>query len=124
MRRIPAQTDLQILEGLAAGYNNNQLAKMYNVSPSYISKVKNGKKVPYIHISNPTMIKDEYFEVYNTDMTDVLNYLYSKDLIVNKKEIIEYLEVQMKKCIIKAKMFQEIIRRIGNDTRTNSKVDE
>lgn len=124
MRRIPAQTDLQILEGLAAGYNNNQLAKMYNVSPSYISKVKNGKKVPYIHISNPTMIKDEYFEVYNTDMTDVLNYLNSKDLIVNKKEIIEYLEVQMKKCIIKAKMFQEIIRRIGNDTRTNSKVDE
>lgn len=124
MRRIPAQTDLQILEGLAAGYNNNQLAKMYNVSPSYISKVKNGKKVPYIHISNPTMIKDEYFEVYNTDMTDVLNYLYSKDLIVNKKEIIEYLEVQMKKCIIKAKMFQEIIRRIGNDTRTNNKVDE
>lgn len=124
MRRIPAQTDLQILEGLAAGYNNNQLAKMYNVSPSYISKVKNGKKVPYIHISNPTMIKDEYFEVYNTDMTDVLNYLYSKDLIVNKKEIIEYLEVQMKKCIIKAKMFQEIIRRVSNDTRTNSKVDE
>ena len=88
---------------------------MYNVSPSYISKVKNGKKVPYIHISNPTMIKDEYFEVYNTDMTDVLNYLYSKDLIVNKKEIIEYLEVQMKKCIIKAKMFQEIIRRISNE---------
>ena len=124
MRRIPAQTDLQILEGLAAGYNNNQLAKMYNVSPSYISKVKNGKKVPYIHISNPTMIKDEYFEVYNTDMTDVLNYLNSKDLIVNKKEIIEYLEVQMKKCIIKAKMFQEIIRRIGNDTRTNGKIDE
>ena len=115
MRRIPAQTDLQILEGLAAGYNNNQLAKMYNVSPSYISKVKNGKKVPYIHISNPTMIKDEYFEVYNTDMTDVLNYLYSKDLIVNKKEIIEYLEVQMKKCIIKAKMFQEIIRRMNNE---------
>lgn len=112
MRRIPAQTDIQILEGLAAGYNNNQLAKMYNVSPSYISKVKNGKKVPYIHINNPTMIKDEYFEVYNTDMTEVLEYLNSKDLIVNKKEIIEYLEVQMKKSIIKAKMFQEIIRRL------------
>lgn len=112
MKKISPQIDLEILEGLAAGISNKELAKMYNVSPSYISKVKNGKKVPYIHITNPTMIKDEFFEVYNTDMTEILSYLNSKDVIVNKKDIIEYLEVQMKKSIVRAKMFQDILRRL------------
>ena len=112
MKKISPQIDLEILEGLAAGISNKELAKMYNVSPSYISKVKNGKKVPYIHITNPTMIKDEFFEVYNTDMTEILSYLDSKDVIVNKKDIIEYLEVQMKKSIVRAKMFQDILRRL------------
>ena len=112
MKKISPQIDLEILEGLAAGISNKELAKMYDVSPSYISKVKNGKKVPYIHITNPTMIKDEFFEVYNTDMTEILSYLDSKDVIVNKKDIIEYLEVQMKKSIVRAKMFQDILRRL------------
>lgn len=111
MKKISPQIDLQILEGLAAGYNNKQLAEQYKVSPSYVSKLKNGKKVPYIHVTNPTLIKDEYFEVYNTNLTEVVAFLDSKDLIVNKKDIVEFLNIQMQKCIIKAKMYQEILRR-------------
>lgn len=114
MKKISPEIDLQILEGLAAGYNNKQLADLYKVSPSYVSKLKNGKKVPYIHVTNPTMIKDEYFEVYNTDLTDILAYISCKDLIVDKKEIIEYITIQMQKSIIRAKMYQEILRRIKN----------
>lgn len=114
MKKISPEIDLQILEGLAAGYNNKQLAELYKVSPSYVSKLKNGKKVPYIHVTNPTMIKDEYFEVYNTDLTDILTYISCKDLIVDKKEIIEYITIQMQKSIIRAKMYQEILRRIKN----------
>ena len=114
MKKISPEIDLEILEGLAAGYTNKQLATMYKVSPSYISKLKTGKKVPYIHVANPTLIKDEYFEVYNTNLTEVLAYLECKDLIVNKKDIVEYIEIQMQKAIIKAKMYQEILRRLKN----------
>lgn len=116
MKKISPETDLEILEGLAAGYSNKQLAELYKVSPSYVSKLKNGKKVPYIHVTNPTLIKDEFFEVYNTNLTEVLAYLDCKDLIVHKKDIVEYLEIQMKKHIIKAKMYQEILRRFKNGT--------
>ena len=123
MPKITAQTDLAILQGLAAGYSNKELSVMHNVSPSYISKLKNGKKIPYVHVTNPTLIKDEFFEVYNTDMLEIITYLDSKDLIVHKKDIVEYLEVQMQKHVIRAKMFQEILRRMKNDIRSNSHTD-
>lgn len=123
MKKITPQIDLEILQGLAAGYSNKELSAMYKVSPSYISKLKNGRKIPYIHVTNPTLIKDEFFEVYNTDLIEVIAYLDSKDLIVNKKDIIEYLEVQMQKHVIRAKMFQEILRRMKNDIRPNSHID-
>ena len=84
MKKVSPEIDLAILEGLAAGYTNKQLAEIHKVSPSYISKLKNGKKIPYIHVSNPTLIKDEFFEVYNTNLTEVLAYLECKDIIVNK----------------------------------------
>ena len=87
MKKISPEIDLEILEGLAAGYSNKQLAELYKVSPSYVSKLKTGKKVPYIHVANPTLIKDEFFEVYNTNLTEVLAYLECKDLFVNKKDI-------------------------------------
>lgn len=115
MKKVSPEIDLAILEGLAAGYTNKQLAEIHKVSPSYISKLKNGKKIPYIHVSNPTLIKDEFFEVYNTNLTEVLAYLECKDIIVNKKDIVEYLDVQLKKLIIKAKMYQEILRRFKNE---------
>lgn len=111
MRKVSPQIDLAILEGLAAGCSNKELAKTHGVSASYVSKLKNGKKVPYIHVTNPTLIKDEYFEVYNTNLTEIVAFIDSKDLIVNKTEIVEFLEIQMQKCIIKAKMYQDILRR-------------
>lgn len=66
-------------------------------------------------MANPTLIKDEFFEVYNTDMNNILSYMDTQNLIVDKTEIIEYIEVQMKKHIIQAKMYQEILRRLKND---------
>ena len=111
MKKIAPEIDLQILEGLAAGYSNKQIAELYNVSPSYISKLKNGKKIPYIHVVNPTIIKDEFFEVYNTNLTEILAFIECKDVIVNKKDIVEYLEVQLQKSVIRAKMYQEILKR-------------
>ena len=110
--KIPAATDLAILQELAANVPYKNIANKYKVSLAYISKLKTGKKTPYVHVLNPTLIKDEYFEIYYNDLVESLGYLGSKDLIVNKHEIIEYLEVQMKKSIIKAKMYQEILNKI------------
>lgn len=110
-KRISPQIDMAILEGIASGYSAKELAKMYDVSESYISKVKTGKKVPNIFIKEPTLIKDEFFEVYNTELNEIINTLSDKNIIVDKKEIIEYLEVQVRKSIIRAKMFQELLNK-------------
>lgn len=116
-RAISPDIDLKILEGLALGITPKELAKTYNVSVSYISKIRTGKKVPNIHISNPTIIQSDMFEVYNTDLEEIIKLISDKELIVNKKEMIDFIEVEMKKCIIKAKMYQDILRRLTNGIR-------
>lgn len=110
--KVQASIDLKIYELLALGLSNKDIATRLGVSPSYVSKIKTGKKTPNIHIVQPTMIKDEFFEVYNTDMDELLMFLSDKKLIVSDSDIIEYLTVQMKKALVRAKMYQEILRRI------------
>lgn len=112
--KINPTTDLQIYELLAQGITNKEIASILGVSPSYVSKIKTGKKIPYIHIAQPSIIKDEFFEFYNTDMDELLLYLSNKKLIVADSDIVEYLIVQMKKAMVRAKMYQEILRRIKN----------
>ena len=86
-KTISPQTDMAILEGIASGYSSKELADIYKVSVSYISKLRTGKKIPSIYIKEPSLIKDEYFEVYNTELNEMLDYLGARDVIVNKKEI-------------------------------------
>lgn len=114
-KKITPDIDMQIIAALSTSLTNKEIALMYGVSPSYVSKLKTGKKVPYIHIAEPSLIKDEFFEIYNADMVDILMYLEGKELFVSKQELIEYLTVQMKKSIIQAKMYQNILRRIKNE---------
>ena len=57
------------------------------------------------------------FEVYNTDLEDIIKLISDKELIVDKKEMIDFIEIEMKKCIIKAKMYQDILRRLTNGIR-------
>lgn len=114
MKKITPNIDIKIMEALACGESNKDIAKTYGVSPSYVSKIKTGKKVPYIHVASPTLIKDEYFEVYNKNLEELEKILDETELIVNRSDIIEYLEVQMRKCLIKAKMYNEILTRYRN----------
>ena len=113
-RAISPDIDLKILEGLALGVKPKELASSYNVSVSYISKVKTGRKIPHIHISNPTVIKSDMCEIYNTDLDDIINVMSTKELVVDKKDIINYVEMQMKEHLIKAKMYQNILHKITN----------
>lgn len=114
-KKVTPNIDMQIIAALSSGITNKEIAKMYGVSPSYVSKLKTGKKVPYIHVVEPSLIKDEFFEIYNADMVDILMFLESKELFVSKQELIEYLTVQMKKSIVQAKVYQNILRRIKNE---------
>lgn len=114
-KKVTPNIDMQIIAALSSGMTNKEIAKMYGVSPSYVSKLKTGKKIPYIHVVEPSLIKDEFFEIYNSDMVDILMFLESKELLVSKQELIEYLTVQMKKSIVQAKVYQNILRRIKNE---------
>lgn len=91
---------------------NKTIAKKFNVSESYISKLKRGKKIPFIKITEPTLIKDEFFTVDSNDLTDLIIDINGKDLIIDNKDIIEYIEIQMKKCLIHAKMYQVILNKL------------
>ena len=114
MKKITPDIDIKIMEALACGESNKNIAKTYGVSPSYVSKIKTGKKVPYIHVASPTLIKDEYFDIYSKNLVELEEILNETELIVNRSDIVEYLEVQMRKCLIKAKMYNEILKRYRN----------
>lgn len=100
---------------LALGKSNKEVAQAYNVSASYVSKVKTGKKTPSLKITDYSVLKTDFFEVDNTDLTSILIMINSKDIIINKEEIIEYIESQMKKCIVHAKMYQIILDKIKGE---------
>ena len=110
-QRISADVDQQILMALATGESNKDIAARFNVSRSYVSKVKTGKKIPSIKFVDPTLIKDEFFVVDNEDLTKMLILLNEHSIIIDKTSICEYLEVQMKKCLIHAKMYQTILKK-------------
>lgn len=84
MSRIDTQTDLKILADLALGYKNKDLAVKYNVSPSYVSKLKTGRKQLNVRIINsiqPVAVSREevmrYVKQRIAELTHELNVLYT-----------------------------------------------
>lgn len=75
--RIPAETTMKILTELGLGYTNKEVAQHFNVSQAYVSKVKTGKKVPYIYIQrNDDQLSDDLKSIQDRDV--VLNFLQKK----------------------------------------------
>ena len=112
-KKITPEVDQQIILALAVGEPNKDIAERFGVSKSYISKVKTGKKVPSIKFIEPALIKDEFFEVDTKPLTDLIVSLNINELIIDpNKSILEYLETQMKKCLIQAKMYQILIDKL------------
>lgn len=103
-QRISPQVDLKILTLLADGYSNKKIAATLNVSASYVSKVKNGKKTSYIPIISPTLNKNDLMNRY-TDLSD--------------DELVEYLEAQIEQALMQIQINQLIIRRIKNNGQSN-----
>lgn len=80
-----------------------------------MSKIRNGKKIPGLKITDVATLKDDFFEADNNAITEVLIELNDKDIIIDNSSIIEYIETQMKKCIIHAKMYQIILNKLKGD---------
>lgn len=112
--RVSADVDMMILTDLSNGIANKTIAKKYGVSTSYVSKLKTGRKTPYIYIDRPAIIKEEMCDIVNGDLTEIIAFINSKELFVDSSAIISYIESQMRKAVIQAKMYQEILRRLKN----------
>jgi transcriptional regulator with XRE-family HTH domain len=111
--KIPYEVDQKILIALALGESNKSIARRLGVSTSYISKVKTGKKLPSIKLEESTTIKTEFFKADSVSLTELLIALDNYDLIADvDNSIIEYIETQMKKCLIQAKAYQIILNKI------------
>ena len=75
--RIDAETDMKILADIGLGIKNKDIAKNYGVSPSYVSKLKLGHKIPNIYVAKATM--------------DAMEGMTA----VDKKSMIAFLETQI-----------------------------
>ena len=82
---------------------NRKIASLLNVSASYVSKVKTGKKTSYIPVINTNLVKNDMIENY-TNITDV--------------EVINYLESQIESLQIQIHVYNNILRRLKKDANT------
>ena len=101
--RISPKVDFQILVMLSEGMTNKQIAEELNVSASYVSKVKNGKKSSYISMAGPTMYKQEMIEDYS-NMSD--------------EDIIKYLDEQIGFATMQIQVYRIIIRRLKQNAKS------
>jgi len=83
-KRITAEIDMNILRDVGLGLRNIDIAKEYDVSPSYVSKVKRGKKIPDMYVLSATTT------VYPND--DVVEWLEIK-LENSKKDLHIYTQL-------------------------------
>jgi predicted transcriptional regulator len=114
-RRITADIDMQILADVGMGVMYKEIASKYGVSPSYVSKLAGGKKVPDIHIPAPHKIMDEDFEAYEDDIDAVVALINKRTILVSKEDIIKYLKSQIQKSVVRIKMYTELIKKYEGD---------
>ncbi len=77
-----------------------------------MSKVKNGKKTPYLHVVPNTIINIDNVEALPQDINEILAFIDTKDVVLTPDAIVQYLESEIKRNVIKIKLYQEILRRI------------
>jgi transcriptional regulator with XRE-family HTH domain len=108
-RRISADIDMQILADVALGHRHKDIAVKYGVSPSYVSKVASGKKVPDVHIPDLQKILNENLEALDDDINAVTEFITRKKILANKEDIIKFLELQITKAILRAKVYSTLL---------------
>lgn len=75
--------DLKILQDLGMGHKNKDIAERYDVSPSYVSKIKRGKKDLYIPV---TIIDNSDVSFIKNKITSLRMELKMYEELLNIKE--------------------------------------
>lgn len=110
-KRIDPETDVAIIMEFSNGTLNKDIAEMFNVSPSYVSKLKTGKKAPRIHVSNVDVLHDARLTTNKTDIEAVLTYVMELDTLVTRAQIISFLEDKLNYVVIQVKIYQELLKK-------------
>lgn len=84
-KRIPADTDYNILADIALGVPAKLIAKKYNVSIPYVSKIKTGRKKINVYIPEQTKIANQ-FAYYASDIEALSEFLKTSPMSIDKTE--------------------------------------
>ena len=109
-RRISAEKDMQILADVGLGMLNKDVAVKYNVSPSYVSKLSLGKKVPDIHIPRPTTVVDQSIDVNLATIRDIEQIIKDNQILASVNEVEKFMREKIDKSIIEAKIYIELFK--------------
>ena len=109
MSRITPEIDVAILMELSNGTPNKTIAERFGVSPSYVSKLRTGKKLPYVHIASLGAMQNVLAN--KTDIEATLAFLMERDLLVTREQIISFLEDKIRVSIVQAKIYQELLNK-------------
>jgi len=110
-RRISAEVDMQILADLGVGMLHKNIALRYGVSPSYISKLAVGKKIPDIHVTPPPKTITADIEIYDDDIEKILQTVNDSRVFVSKDETIRYLRRQVQLAAVRLKVYTELLNK-------------
>lgn len=116
-KQINAETDMEILKDLSMGIKNIEIAKKYDVSPSYVSKVKTGKKKLNIYVPTPKVFSDLDISAFEDSLEGIKKMIKNSTVLVDKKDIITYLEAQVNKHLLRAKVYVELLEKYKGDEK-------
>ena len=114
-RRISAEIDMQILADLGVGMLHRVIAEKYQVSPSYVSKLARGKKVPDIHVTPPPKMPSADIEVYDDDIEKIFRTVNNSRVFVSQDESIKYLRRQVQLAAVRLKVYTELLNKYQGD---------
>ena len=114
-KRIEANIDMSILQDIATGMQNKDIAVKYNVSRSYVSKVLTGRKLIDMQIPDLKSILQEDFEVYEDDITSIIETIHNKKILVNHTDVVTFIEAQITKSLVRAKVYSEILKKVKGE---------
>jgi hypothetical protein len=104
-KRIDPNIDVDILTDIGLGIPSHVLAKKYKVSPSYISKIKQGHKVPLVRVVAVEMIP----------LSDLLCHIDSTAISLSHTDYVDYLHNQIKKHTIELHIYTTLLKYLTNN---------
>jgi len=110
-RRINNDVDKQIMLDLGLGHKNKDIALRYGVSPSYVSKLRRGKKQVDIDTPTPVIIKTVDYDAYEDPVKAAEEFLADLNIVVDEADIEKYLKNKITSLITRTKLYIELLKK-------------